>query len=994
MTLNGARMTNIRQRLSCRLVLITCAAMGLAWASTGQSQTGVSTLTSSPPPASTGALQAVYLGQDGHDYCMTDSELGPNDIQDLHLRVEGVPANEEIAAATFTRLGGGAWSYSKSPPRTRYFRAELRREPHATAADVFLEPTFDEAAFELHIELDYASDRKAGLDTHCGRSDPNRFMPQAILRAHWMGQEGHDLTGPTPAVGPDGFQDARLDLTGLSQRLQIQTLRLEAGGAGRWECGANRDRLANAELAWDPQDASKASLFFSPTSDLRDGRLTLTIQYANGRHQSVEVTAGKTDPDLAMARPPEIPIHAVLSQSLSVKWLGQESQGPGGRGDVHLVLEGIPKDAVIRAAAVSDPYGGYWVFCLPEAEAAFYGPPAKGALRTLDNPSERDKFGLLRLGPYEELRSSAQARFGPLPLSLQRRPDNLAADLWMPPFRDETGARLTLRVLLRTGQGKTDMAICSFPGQQCDPYCRGPVPAETSTTARPGDDLKELANRFGHVTLSPGRYTLKAPLTLEHPVIISGSRDAILEFSQAPSSPGWSEAVRISAGNTMLEGFRLRFAKPVRWQAANGDATVFRAVPRQVDGSGRPNPIVNLVVKGLDLESAPIEPVPEPGHEQPSIFMIRFGAATSGRILNNIIRGGTIDVMNGPWEISGNTYRGTMPGTVAWDVFGAHYVHDLAITRNRLAPAAPCGKTWRFLVVTQRGERVSVSDNWVENIGMKDDDKLANPNAPEIMLTESYRLNYEGRPARISAGGWIVQIPLVLYWHVEPGCVLSILSGPSAARWFRIAQPLSPTAFLLEQPLPEALWLGDYTISIAHGFTDLAWERNTIDARGGRSALIVLAGNHWNTRLAENHLLGGGEAMRLGAEATERPGPWGWSHTPMFDLMLARNLCEDSRSGIGINVCGDNPAKTIAGRTYLTGVLQDNIIRWSEPFVAPFRSSAQGQSTQPRSYAIGSSSGPDARQMRLRLMGNKLEAPPGFGTGGAVSAKNAIVEGR
>jgi hypothetical protein len=69
---------------------------------------------------------------------------------------------------------------------------------------------------------------------------------------------------------------------------------------------------------------------------------------------------------------------------------------------------------------------------------------------------------------------------------------------------------------------------------------------------------------------------------------------------------------------------------------------------------------------------------------------------------------------------------------------------------------------------------------------MRDNDKMPNPNAPEIMLTESYRLNYEGFPARVSADGWIVQIPLMMYWKVEPGCILSILSGPHAGEYFRI----------------------------------------------------------------------------------------------------------------------------------------------------------------------------------------------------------------
>jgi hypothetical protein len=162
-----------------------------------------------------------------------------------------------------------------------------------------------------------------------------------------------------------------------------------------------------------------------------------------------------------------------------------------------------------------------------------------------------------------------------------------------------------------------------------------------------------------------------------------------------------------------------------------------------------------------------------------------------------------------------------------------------------------------------------------------------------------------------------------------------------------------------------------------------------VDAQGGRSSLIVLAGNHWKTRIVENHLLGGGEAMRIGADATECPGPWGWSRTPMFDLLVASNLCEEARSGFGINVSGDSHAKTIAGRTYLTGFLQDNTVRWSKEFLESMGSVA---ASHPRAYLIGASSGPDAQQMRLRLSGNKLAAPPGFEGGQPISATNALLE--
>jgi hypothetical protein len=927
------------------------------------------------PPLPAPALHAVYLGQDGHDYCTSDCQLQPNDIEDLHLRLEGLPAKEEIRSASFSRAGGGAWSYSTLAQPTPHFRAALLRESRSAWADVFLEPTFEEPAFDLHIELEYASGRKAELDARCGQSDTNLFMPQVVLQARWIGQDGHDLTGPTADVGPDGFQDARIDLAGLSKRLEIQALRIEADNGDHWECGDNRDHLANAELAWDPQDTSKGSLFFSPVSDLRGRKLALTILYANGRHQRIELTAGTTDPALAMPGPREFTLDAALSRSLSVNWLGQEDVA--GRGDIHLELNGLPKDGEVQAVAVSDSCGGFWEFCLPEAESAFYGP-AEGGLRTLgESPTEREKFGLFAMAPYEGVHGSAVSRFNALALKFQRRTDRVAADLYLPPFRDEAGSRMMLRVLLRIGAGANQTAICALPGQPCDPYRRGSIPADSYVTARPGDALSDLIAHFGHVVLTDGRYRIKAPLVLNHPVTISGSHNAILEFSQPPDAPEWSEAIRISAANTTLEGFAIRFAGPVRWVAGFGNARVIGAVPRKPDASEHPDPLLNVVVRELDIESSPVEPLPEPGQEQSSIFTINFAAAGSGRIVGNSIHGGTTDVRNGPWEISDNTYRGTMPGTVAWDAFAAHYFHDLSVMRNHVAPVAPCGKTWRFLVLTQRGDHATVADNHVENIGMKDTDKLANPNAPEIMLTESYRLNYEGRPARISTDGWIAQIPLVMYGQIEPGSILSVLSGPFAGHYFRIAQPLSPTVLLLEQPLPEALRPGNYAISVAHGLTDLAWERNTIDARGGRSSLMVLAGNHWNARLEGNHLLGGAEGLRIcGAGATEHPGLWGWSRTPMFDLMADENLCEDSRVSIQISGNDDAYAKTTGVRAYIAGAVKDNTIRWSDAFLRSFGAPVQPSSSGPLSVNINTLS----NAAQLRLHGNRLETQAGIST--------------
>lgn len=939
------------------------------------------------------ALVAIYLGQDGHDYCSPNGRLGPNDIQDLHLRIEGLKPDQHIIEASFKRNGGGEWTYSALPEPTPHFRAEILRASGASTADVYLEPSNDDLQFDLHIELREAGGTRHEMDVHCGRSDPSLFMPHAVVRARWVGQEGHDLTGRGPAVGPDGFQDARIDLQGLSKILELGAIHLDGGPVGQWECGPNREHANGAELVWDADDPSRGSLFFSPSGDLRGRKLMLSVSYTNDKSQRVPIEAGPTNISLQIPTPAPIPLDDALSKTMTARWIGQDDSG------VHVELRGLPTRSEILAAAMSDPCGGYWMWCPKAFESSFYSPVTGSAeLQPLKNPTDRERFALMRFSrdPRSDATESLASIFETLPLKVQRHQDGPTIDLFFPPFRDERDTQMTLRLLLSSGKSAPMTAYCSFKGGACDPYHRGELPAPTSVEVHPGVDLNALVAKAGHIHLLPGTYKLDRPLILDKPISIVGSGDATVEFSQPSSAPAWQDAIELSASNITLEDFSIRFGTPVRWALKSfGESAVLKAVGGRHNSAGEPDPLVNLTVEKMDIALAPLAQVPEPGHEQPNADLIRFGQATSGRIIGNTLRGGCSDVMHGPWEITDNNYLGAIPGTMVWDTFAAHYAHDLIVARNHLAPQEPCGKTWRFFVLTQSGHHIQVTDNTVQNVGMRDADRLENPNAPEIVLTESYRVNYEGHPAGIDAEGRILQIPLVLYGRVTPGAVVSILTGPHSGKYFRIAQPLSPTSFLLDQALPPDLWNSDFAISIGQGFTDGIWKRNLIDARDGGSSLFVLAGSHWNQQVADNHLLGGRESMRIGSEATECPGMWGWSRTPMFDLVLDHNLCEDSLYGINLNVSGDEHARTILGRTYLTAALCRNTIRWSRDFLRSCESKTRNALVaKPQPIVVGGSSGPDPLQMRVRVEGNALDQSTADNSGPPAIVKHAMVEAR
>src|SRR5262249_11305117 len=150
-----------------------------------------------------------------------------------------------------------------------------------------------------------------------------------------------------------------------------------------------------------------------------------------------------------------------------------------------------------------------------------------------------------------------------------------------------------------------------------------------------------------------------------------------------------------------------------------------------------------------------------------------------GRVASNRLKGGPVEFTDGPWEVVGNTFEGTMPGTVSPNVFAAHSVHDLVLKDNRAHPVGPSGKTWRFLVLTGSGANDRIEDNVVERLGPRDDDTIPPANCPEIILTEAYHLHFEGRPAAISADGRIVSLgqgqPQGYPAHV--GAIVAVLAG-------------------------------------------------------------------------------------------------------------------------------------------------------------------------------------------------------------------------
>ena len=844
-----------------------------------------------------------WLGQDGHD--LVGGEPGPakNDYQDIHLAIKGIPPAREIVEVVIKGHGGGEWNTSNKAR----FTVLVVRKPRSNTADLYVEPYIRETGREFEVTLKLDNGQQAQLFIQGGKADPNLRVPGAGIEAKWIGQDGHDRTGTGPAVGPDGFEDVHLALSRLSPKAEIKAVDVTGPGGLAWHSGINPKALPGVELERH-EDRSKADLYFSPPRELAGQALKVAVTYADDRGDVVTVAALKTNPakGTAKAQAPSLP-----TSQATTRWLGQDGFGAD-PGDVHVAVEGLSPNRQIVAAALGDGVAGIWIL----------------------KANDRVKF---EAGDWTE------------PLQVKRSaPSKL--DLAFAPIRDESGATMTLRLLDANGREE----VVRFPGGPGDPERRAPEIPPGETKARPGDDLHALASRPGTIRLASGIYPLAKPLILTHPVRIVGEPGATLRFAQPADQPPWTSAIKIHSGGTTLEGLAVRFEGPVRWDRAVSYGPAVIGTTDDRDGPNFKDPKHRIHLRNLDLQG---DPASTPWEE--AAHLVRVVSGSSGRIEANTLKGGGVVFIGGPWTIANNTYLGPLPNTFCHGIFSARYVHDLALVGNKAGHVGPSGKAWRFLVLTQRGAHDLVKDNVVGGgIGPREDDPRQHENEPEVMLTEAYRLHFEGKPAAISADGRVVAIPHPPGGEAGTGDSLAILSGPQAGQWRTIAQRIAPRTYLLEEPIDRAT----DAVSIATGFVRETFEGNTIDCRGsGIAADLVLAGNHYGPKVLRNHTIGGGESIRLLASATESPVHWGWSHAPFLGGLVEGNIFEDAAGG-GFGVEHGGIIRATKGRVYMTLTFQDNILRSTRP-----------PSGKPPRFLIGIPPSLDPRELVVTERGTKFE---------------------
>ncbi|MFM7590501.1 MAG: hypothetical protein ACKO85_01790, partial [Isosphaeraceae bacterium] len=608
--------------------------------------------------------------------------------------------------------------------------------------------------------------------------------------------------------------------------------------------------------------------------------LKITLTYENGSKSEKTIQAGAYQPDQKISVPA---LPKVVSGTTRATWKGHTRQSGAGAALLRIELDGLSSRDRYQAAVLTEPGGSTW---LASAEG----------------------------GKSVAIAEALPAKFD--------RTSTQRAILDFLPTRNLENVPLSLRLILADGSSE----LVHLVGGKTEIDRRSPPPAGSKVVAKPGDNLAGLVSKNGVIQLSPGTYRLNRPIVIDKPTVIEGKPGAILLFSSSDQT-AWSAAIKVRSAGVRLSNFAIRFEGSTHW-ANNVDygPAVIGTTDNLDTGFDHNQPIWGLSLDRLDITG----PQPGPTRENAppeALKIVRALNVRNGRMEGCIFRGGCIHVANGPWRISQNRHDGPLPGSFCYDAFAVTRPMDVEVISNRVQPVQSAGKLWRFLNLTQHGESIRVVNNLVANTGPVDTDTIGDMNANEILLTESYRLKFEGLPAAISADGRVIHFGQNLAAPPQAGDVLAILSGPKAGSFHRVVQPMGSHAIAVEPPLGSSTGTAQVAFSLSRGFTNTVIEANQIDSSGSaKSFPLVLGGNHYGTVIGKNTLKGGLESIRINSVPTESPGPWGWSHTPAFQIMITENTISGSAKPARIGGDQGPIARASQGRIYYTATFEKNQI--------------------------------------------------------------------
>ncbi len=885
-----------------------------------------------------------------------------------------------------------------------------------------------------------------------------RFVPRLarledrtlLASATWVGVSNQDYVGPDPGVGPDNILDDEFDLSGLKTTALVQKLVITdtPAGATRPEATWFYDNTTDADNSQStsipysstniygylnaaisqPSESSPAKVYIdpyflnysvvnqaqtaSPTSIATGDALVISITYADQTTDSSSVTVGATSIQPVPASTTSTALTGatgpVSYNSASVTgWSQNAGTAPSNPGWVQVPVSGL--GGQVTGVQLSDPSGYLWGWGTLKTGAAYFTD------QNIAYTSSSSTAGTVAFKPE----------------------------------RNESGSTLTLRIVT---SGPASTAVVQFTGGTSDPGLTATDIASGSITLAPSNDMSDGTNGdsanllkdlnakdasghplYGTINLQAGNYYFLNYITIARPVTITGvsMSQTTLNFASNSTSP-WEGAILVQASHVTLSNLAIQFDanRPVYWitdktdPVEEGDPSVI--VAKAQNGG---NILTNISFNSLAItgpmyytgsgsyKQSQYTPAFDEYYASPDgsfksvlyrdLHLFDALQVINGQITNCVLIGGTTAIGTGPWRIVNNDFRGALAGTVNATAITDYGDRDLDLESNHIHQVDSHGRMYAFLQYSGASATsynsyiynnavygnvgTIAGDNTYQNgtLGTEPDD------FPQVILTENYRVDFEGKPLYVSGSagspqlnnpsatlastnpadltnGRILVIPQPEGNEVNIGDVVAVLSGrdPSHAgdsgapggdptgTWTRVDQILSPAnssvlVLLVDQPLPlDPSPQYGYSISIYPSFVSSRYVQNNIDISNSFSTALSLTAQT-GVQVTTNTITGGDLERRNGSgyliqgasivlqsysyNDEDKPGiyaPKGYTFNPSIGASISGNTIINSTAGIVVQVTNFNSTNSPERRTYLTASITGNTFEWSSDFLA------------------------------------------------------------
>ncbi len=468
------------------------------------------------------------------------------------------------------------------------------------------------------------------------------------------------------------------------------------------------------------------------------------------------------------------------------------------------------------------------------------------------------------------------------------------------------------------------------------------APPDVTTGAGLQTDLNSTSPEYDVIDLEPGALIVSNnPIEITHTVTIVGN-GATIEFQQDGNTWPYNSTPATDADGAFyvnedqsanihanlqitFEDFTIEFANnngnpnanpPVQWGNGDGglfdpnaDYAPFAVINDQTQNENYDSDMITLSEMNIYGppafdENSPTEKYATLHQDnstyvgEPSIPLLLTNAPDFGSITDCTLQGGTVELNGGPWVVQDNTLLGAMAGTYSLGAISANSgEHDILVQGNHVTQSASTGYLLRFVNFGADATDTTVEDNTVSggNLGYLNSNMdgwspsngySAIHGGPEFILQEpQYSVWYEGRPASVSANGYLLVLsnvisdPQTFGQSTGPtgqGDIVSIVGGVNAdgstnladaGQWFVVAQQVSDAdgtlTLLMQDPLPPLPSSGYYVVELTDGFVNNSYIDNYIDTGDSASVdMDLAAAEAFGTRVIGNTFIGGGWVCR------------------------------------------------------------------------------------------------------------------------------------